>query len=132
MKPSRRFKRKINKHIKKWNRIFEHDSFFNNRFVLLEKQVFIHKYRDNSGYSAFCVYRIADKKLKIYREEWFNDFDILFPSWKFFSFINNFIAECFNIDKHNKTDDDSISIDKCVDISSYKNLGAPVNISGKY
>lgn len=132
MKPSRRFKRKINKQIKKWNRIFERDPFYNNRFVLLEKQAFIHKYSDNSGYSAFCVYRIADKKLKVYRENCFNDFDIITPSHNFISFINEFITECFDMDKHIEHRDSSAPIDICPVITNYKNLGASVNISGKY
>ena len=90
---ARKLQRKVNAVVRKQNKAIELDSLWCGRFVIRQKQAVIHEYSDHSGWYGSFVMTIYDKKTGLYKDGIFDHCDLLYSSWKFFWFINDFIVK---------------------------------------
>lgn len=58
--------RRMNKIVRKWNRIMEEDGLWRGRFVIRQKEAYLVPFEDGSGAEFWVKLRIIDKKTGYY------------------------------------------------------------------
>lgn len=116
-KGARKLQRKVNAVVRGLNKTIEEDNLWRGRFVMRQKQAIIHEYSDKSGWYGHFVMRIYDKKTGLYKEEYFNHYE-LERGWSLWWFVNNFIVQDVKVWEENPSPRDEGFVPK----KGYKNV----------
>lgn len=90
----KKYKRAMNKMIRKFNESIKSDWLWNGRFVISQKQAYFFSYPDHSGGEYIVLVNIKDTKTNNEEEIFLDNYD---ARYKLFSWVNKCITEEFKV-----------------------------------